>query len=275
MKLRTGFVAVVAGFALAATACSRPGVDERAFEWTTPLPPGAVVHLRNGSGAIVVRRSSGPNVLVTGGRRWKRGRAKDIRFVVTQVGKDYYVCAMWRHSGRCGERGYRGKNTGGFLALFSLFHRSTDATAQLTAELPPTIAVDARTSNGSVTVDGATGGVVAHTVNGNVTASEVSGPVDISTTNGNVRLSSDSLADADSIHLTTTNGVIHAELPATLEGKFDLSVVNGTVHSDLPISGSKPGRRLQGQVGSSARVVRMRAVNGTVSVIARPAVSSH
>jgi hypothetical protein len=271
---RTVALAVVAG-ALATTACSRPGADDRAFEWSTPLPPGAVVHLRNGAGGIVVRPASGPNVVVTGARRWQRGRANDIRFVVTQYGNDYYVCAMWRNSGRCAANGYRGKQTGGLLTMFSLFHRSTDATAELTAELPSTVAVDARTSNGSVTVSGATAGVVAHTSNGNVDASNVSGPLALSTTNGNVHLATDSLSDSDSIRVTTTNGVIRAELPASLQGSFDLSVVNGTVRSELPVATIKPGRRLQGQIGTSTRVVTMRAVNGSVSVLARPAMASH
>lgn len=276
MKLRIGYLAVAASLALAATGCSRAGMDEEpAFKWSTPLPAGAVLHIRNGSGGIDVRPSADPNVTVTGGRRWKRGHADDIRFVVTQAGNDYYVCAMWRNSGRCGERGYRGKNTGGLLTMFSLFHRTTDAVAEFVASVPPGVSVDARTSTGSVKVYGTNAGVVAHSVNGNVTVFDVSGPMDLSTTNGNVELSADSLADADSIRLTTTNGGIHAELPATLQGNFDLSTVNGTVHSDLPIAGTKRRGRLQGQIGSLPRVVKMRAVNGTVTVVAHPASGSH
>lgn len=273
MKRRIGILAVAAGFALAATACSRGGMDSDAFKWSTPLPAGSVLHLRNGSGGIDVRPTAGPNVSVIGGSHWKRGHASDVRFVVNQVGKDYYVCAMWRNSGRCGERGYRGKNTGGFLTMFSLFHRTTDAVAEFVADVPPGVTVDARTSTGSVKVYGSTAGVTARAVNGNVTVFDVSGPMDLSTTNGNVELSVDSLADADSIHLTTTNGVIHAELPPRLQGHFDLSTVNGTVHSDLPIVGTTRRGRLQGQIGSSARVVRMRAVNGTVTAVAHPAAS--
>lgn len=276
MKRRIGFLAVAASLALAATACSRGGMDNGpAFKWTTPLPAGAVLHIRNGSGGIDVQPATDSNVTVTAGRRWKRGHAGDIRFVVTQAGKDYYVCAMWSNSGRCGERGYRGKNTGGLLTMFSLFHRTTDAVAEFVARVPPGVTIDARTSTGSVKVYGTNAGVVARSVNGNVTVFDVSGPMDLSTTNGNVELSADSLADADSIRLTTTNGGIHAELPATLQGNFDLSTVNGAVHSDLPITGTKKRGRLQGQIGSSSRAVKMRAVNGTVTVVAHPAAGSH
>ena len=44
----------VAAVAAAATACSRGGSDDRAFQWVTELPAGSVVHLRNGSGSIEV-----------------------------------------------------------------------------------------------------------------------------------------------------------------------------------------------------------------------------
>jgi hypothetical protein len=265
-------VAVVAVVACDAAACSRPGTD-RAFQWTEQLPVGAVVHLRNGAGQVTVRRAAGPMTLVTGTRRWRRGREGDIRFVVTHKGNDYYVCAMWRGSGKCDESGYRGRHINGFLTMFSLFHHGSDASADLTAELPANIAVDVTTTNGSVQIDGITAGVTARTTNGTVQASNVSGPLSLASTNGNVRLSTDSLSDADSVRLTTTNGTIRAELPAGVQGNFDLSAVNGVVRSDFPLPSTdrRPGRHLKGQLGTSTRVVKMKAVNGTVSLVSRGA----
>jgi hypothetical protein len=269
---------LVAALALAAAACSRPVQENHAFQWTNQLPAGAVVHLRDGTGDITVRRSAGQNVLVNGTSRWRRGRSSDIHFSVNQVGNDYYVCAMWSASGRCGEKGYHGRQTGGFLTMFSLFHRTTDASADFIAEIPANVVVDAKTANGSVHVDGASAGVTALTSNGTITASNVSGPLMLKTTNGDVRLSTDSLADADSVHLTTTNGTIHAELPAGTQGAFDLSVMNGRVQSDLPVpsaSKSRAGQHLAGQIGASTRVVKMRTMNGNVSVVARRIPASH
>jgi hypothetical protein len=263
--------------ALAGTACSRGGSDERAFAWTEELPPGSVLHFRNGTGAIDVRQATSQNVVVSGSRRWRHGREKDVQFVVTHTGNEYFVCAMWRNSGTCGANGYRGKNTGGFLSMFSLLHRTTDASAALSADVPANVIVDARTSNGSVTVDGIEAGVTAHAANGNVTATNVSGPLSLQTTNGNVRLSAESLAAADPINVSTTNGNVQAQLPANIEGSFDLSVVNGSVHSDFPLTQMpKPGfgRHLQGQVGSSTRAVKLHSINGAVTVTTRPA-STH
>jgi hypothetical protein len=254
----------------AATACSRGGSEERAFQWVTELPAGSVVHLRNGSGSIEVRRAAGQTAEIVGGREWRRGRARDVNFVVTQSGNEYYICAMWRNSGRCGEKGYRGKNTD-FLSMFSLFRRSSDATANFTAELPANVVVDATNSNGEVTIDGITAGVKAHSINGDVKATNVGGKISLSTTNGSLELAADPTASIEAVALTTTNGQIRAELPTNSEGAFDISTVNGDVHSDFPLqptSKSPTGRHLRGQIGSSERTVKLRSVNGSV-VLAR------
>jgi len=260
-------VAAFAALLVAATACSHAGSDE-AFQWTTELPPGSTVHFRNGSGTITVQPATGQTVVVNGSRRWRRGRANDVRFLVAHTGNDYFVCAMWRGSGSCGKN-YRGKGGNGFLSMFSLFHRTSDATAAIVAEVPANVIVDAKTSNGTVRVDGISAGVKALTANGNVEATNVSGPLTLETVNGNVKLSADAIAPSDPINLSTTNGTIRAQLPANTEGSFDLSVVNGTVKSDLPLPQIPQGyvnRHLQGQIGSSTRAVKMRAVNGPVVV---------
>lgn len=254
------------------TACARGPREDMPFQWSTQLPAGAVVHLRDGLGNITVRRAAGTTATVNGMRRWRRGRSPDLEFAVKQDGNDYYVCAMWRRSGTCGAQGYRGRRTGSFLQIFSLFHRNSDASAELVAELPPNVAVDARTTSGSVQVDGMTAGVTAHATNGTVQAWNVSGPLTLSTTNGNVRVTADSLAPADSVILTTTNGTVRAELPSGLQGMFDLSTVNGSVSSDFPIpaaTGGRVARHLQGQIGQSNRLVKLHAVNGTVSLATR------
>ena len=263
---------VLSVLALAAVAagCSHAGSEEHAWEWTNQIAPGSTVHIRNGAGDITVRPStSGRLATVTAGRAWKRSRDRDIDFVVTQEGNQYYVCAMWRGSGNCGANGYRGRRTGGILEAFALFRRSSDATASFVAQLPADVFVDAQTTTGSVDIEGVSSGVRAKSTNGTVTAAHVSGPLTLTTVNGNVRLSVDAVAASDSINLRTTNGMIVAELPSNIDGMFDLAVTNGVVRTDLPINGDKAqraGRRVRGQIGTSSRVVRMRTTNGTLSV---------
>ena len=162
--------------------CSHAGSDDHAFEWTTEVPAGTIVHFRDGAGNITVRSAAGQQVRVNGSRQWRRGRAKDVQFVVSQRGNEYFVCAMWSGSGKCGASGYKGRSTGGFLTMFSLFHRGSDATADFVAELPANVSVDARTNNGSVDITGSAAGVIARATNGNVSAMNVSGPVALTTT---------------------------------------------------------------------------------------------
>jgi hypothetical protein len=274
---RIAFLTALTAASIATVGCSSsPGSDDRAFQWTDQIPAGSVVHLRDGAGDITIRRASGPSASVVGSRHWRHGRSNDVHFVVTNEGKDYYVCAMWRGSGKCSASGYRGRQTGSLLTMFSLFHRNSDARADLVAEFPADVIVDASTTNGSVQVNGMAAGVTAKSVNGTVDAANVSGPLVLSTTNGNVRLSTDSLADADVVRLTTTNGAIRAELPASLQGSFDLSTVNGVVSSDFPIPAASGSRHhLQGQVGALPRLVRMRTINGPVSVSTRGVPATH
>jgi hypothetical protein len=44
----------------------------------------------------------------------------------------------------------------------------------------------------------------------------------------------------------------------------------------IPMSGSsRQGRHIQGQIGSSTRLVKMRAVNGVVTVVSRGTPATH
>jgi putative adhesin len=269
----------VLALAALAAGCSHAGSDEHAWEWSEQIPAGSTVHIRNGAGDITVRSvAPGQSAVLTGSLAWKRSRAHDVGFEVSHTGNEYYVCAMWKGSGKCGANGYRGRRTGGILEAFALFRRPSDVTADIVAQLPADVIVDARTTSGSVDVQGVSSGVTAKTTNGTVTAEHVSGPLALSTVNGNVRLSLDAVSANDSIHLNTTNGMITAELPPNIDGMFDLAVTNGVVRTDLPINGDKAqraGRRLRGQIGSSNRVVRMRTTNGSLSVTTKAVSTSH
>ena len=217
---RTGLL--VLALAALAAGCSRGGSEDHAWEWSNQIPPGSTVHFRDGAGDITVRPApAGARMaVVTASRTWHRSRGRDVDFVVTQEGKDYYVCAMWRGSGRCGESGYRGRRIGGILEAFALFRRASDATASFVAQIPADVFVDARTTSGFVNVEGVSSGVTARTTNGGITASHVSGPMALTAVNGNVRLSVDNVSPSDSIHLMTTNGLIVAELPPNIPSMF-------------------------------------------------------
>ncbi|HEY4307369.1 MAG TPA: DUF4097 family beta strand repeat-containing protein [Gemmatimonadaceae bacterium] len=270
MRLSLALVAVV-GLA----ACSRAGSDD-SFEWSKEVPAGSVVHIRDGAGNINVTRASGQEALVRGSRRWQHSRSSDVRFVVENHDGAYYICAMWRNSGKCDGK-YRGRNTSSLLSMLSLFHRSSDASADFDVQLPANVVVDAQTNVGSVQIDGITGGVTAHSLNGTVRATNVSGPLTLNAINGDVRLVADSLSPSDPVQLRTINGSVHAELPAATQGNFDLQTTNGVVQSAIPLpaeTSSRANRHLFGQIGSATRNVRLHTVNGAVVLTTRGAAAS-
>jgi DUF4097 and DUF4098 domain-containing protein YvlB len=200
-----------------------------------------------------------------------------VKFVVSQAGNEYYACAMWKNSGSCGQSGYSAHSFS-ILSIFSLFHRGTDTHANFDVTVPASVRVDASTEDGSVTVDGASAGVYARSANGSVTASNVSGSLVLKTANGSIHASALGLAPTDSVRLSTANGNVQAELPANVDGAFDLRTTNGSVKSDFPLTststrGGTP-RHLSGQIGTSTRVVNMHTANGSVIVTSRPAGAS-
>jgi hypothetical protein len=266
-------LAIPLGLALAVSACSRRTRDvPEAFAWREQLPAGSSIHIRNGLGQITVVAARDSMVHVTGGKRWRRGRERDIAFQVVRSGNgnDVYVCAMWRGSGRCGASGYRGKRTDTFLSYFSLFHRTTDARASLVVELPPGINVDAKTTNGAVTIRGVQGDVNARSVVGSITATGLhGGDVKLATTTGSIQLHVDSLRGVDSIQATTVNGAVTASLPADADGDFDLSTTAGRVVTEFPLMTAEGRRsnRAIGRIGTGTRLIKLRATHGSVAVI--------
>ena len=114
---------ILAAAALASAACSRAGSNDDAFQYSDRVPDGSVLHIRDGAGDIHVTRGAGPNVTLRANTSWHRGRSSDIKFIAVQNGSDYYVCAMWRNSGRCdgSDNRYRGRNTGGPGQVDDLF----------------------------------------------------------------------------------------------------------------------------------------------------------
>ncbi|HEX7018512.1 MAG TPA: DUF4097 family beta strand repeat-containing protein [Gemmatimonadaceae bacterium] len=258
---------------LAVAACNRPHHLANAFAWSDSLPAGATLHLRDGNGDITVQPSPGASVTVTASKHWNRGREGDITFQTRRVGSDVYVCAMWRNSGTCGARDYRGaRPRGGILTMFSIFRHRSDAAADFVVQAPAGLHLDVVTTLGDIVVEDAKAGVVGRTANGDVKATEVGGNVALTTSNGDAQASVASIQGVDSISLRTTNGDVHATLPADLSGQLELSTVNGDIRSDFPIPQTQGyGRRtIEATLGSSPRLVRLRTTNGDVVVTKRP-----
>src|SRR5207253_1916311 len=92
----------------------------------------------------------------------------------------------------------------------------SDVSVEFTVRVPSGVRIDASTTNGELSVVGATSEVIAHTTNGDVRAESTGGPVSAHTTNGNVNAVMRELGSARDLDFTTTNGSVIVEVPASI-----------------------------------------------------------
>jgi hypothetical protein len=263
--------ALLVGVALSVGACRRDGREvPDAFAWTHELPPGSTVHVRTTMGNVTVHGTHEPVVHVQGTKQWRRGRERDVRFVVSHDGDDVYVCAIWtRRGGRCGDERIR-PSPPRWLAIFSLLRRRSDMQASFEVMLPPGVRVDASTVNGRVVITEAAADVKATTVNGEIRASTMGGnALTLKTVNGSIRVRAASLSKGAHVEAETVNGSVHAELPTELAAEVVLRTVNGRISTDFPVqlTGRASEREVRGVVGEGgAQRIELRTVNGSVQL---------
>jgi hypothetical protein len=139
-------------------------------------------------------------------------------------------------------------------------------------QVPMGSGIDARTTNGSVTVRGTHAAAQARTTNGSITLDDVAGRVDVRTTNGTIRAAISAAADTpDGVQLRTTNGAVHLALPERTSARLELSTTNGSITTDLPVTvqGSVSRRRLSGVLGSGGPEIRVSTTNGSIRITQR------
>lgn len=273
-RLRPRPIAALA-IALVVGGCFHPTHEvSDAFVWNEPLPAGSTLHLRDLNGAIHVRASTNGQIALRASKRWRRGREKDVHFVTTQSGNDYYVCALWGKANQCDASGYGRRRQGILMRLLSLLSFSsstrTDMTVNFDVAVPAGVQLDASTVNGNVDADGVTGAVRVSTVNGSVHASGASA-IAAHTVNGSVELTLAQLGAADSIHAQSVNGDVTIAVPPAFEGNVELKTINGSVSSDFPVttSGELGRHRLFGVIGSAPRMIALETINGSVRLVKR------
>lgn len=242
----------------------RESRSDSPFHWTGEVGRDRWVYVRNLNGRVRVEESNNGKVEVTAVKSWRRGNPEDVRITVRQSGSgrgDLIVCALWRDRDSCDEDGYHSGNNGNFWD----FGRSNDVNVEFTIRVPAGSRVNARSVNGDVTVDGATGEVVARTTNGSVEARSSSGPVAARTTNGNIFVRSGRFEGGNTDY-STTNGSITVELPASVNADIEMRTTNGRLSSDFPITveGKFSTRRLNARLGSGGPLVRMSTTNGSI-----------
>jgi len=230
------------------------------------VPNGRWIYLRNVNGEVRVERGTGDRVQVTATKRWRRGDPNDVRITTEKAGdgESVVVCALYNENTSCDEDGYHGSGRRGS----HWGNDDNDVSVDFVVRVPSGVRVDASTTNGDLSVTGATAEVVAHTTNGDVRAESTGGPVSARTTNGNVTASMRDLGSARDLDFSTTNGSVIVEVPASLGAEVDLATTNGHVASDFPmtLSGRIDPRRLHATIGDGSRRLRLHSTNGNVEL---------
>lgn len=238
---------------------------EPAFRWSGTVPQGGWVRIRDLNGSVRVARAPGSQVVITASRRFRGRRPQEVRLVATPDDDGVTACAIWG-SGACTAERYQSTSRGGGW-FERLFRRHASVSVDYLVALPAGVRVDARTTNGGVTIADATSEVIARTTNGSVTIGTSAGRVSGRTVNGSVRARVDGLPPGASVELATVNGSVTALLPPNVDADVALETVNGRVKSDFPIALRDGNRRsLRGTLGAGGRRVSLETVNGSVTL---------
>jgi DUF4097 and DUF4098 domain-containing protein YvlB len=127
--------------------------------------------------------------------------------------------------------------------------------------------IDVTTANAKVTCKCTHGHLRARSSNGKIEVDSHQGSIDASTSNGIIRASIDELGK-DGVSLTTSNGRIVLDLPEEPDADVDIHVENGHIRNDLDLTDqtSDVDGRVRGRLGSGGTPIRLRTSNGTVSL---------
>jgi hypothetical protein len=147
--------------------------------------------------------------------------------------------------------------------------RGTDSwSVSVRVQVPVGTAINAQTTNGSVSVASTHAPVQVRTTNGSITLADVTGRVEARSTNGTVRASLSSAGTQEGMQLRTTNGSIHLELPGHTSARLALSTTNGRIETDLPVTvqGRVSNRQLTGTLGNGGAEIRATTTNGRIRI---------
>ena len=145
--------------------------------------------------------------------------------------------------------------------------------------------VQARSSNGSVSVCDVVGDVIittsnakvscsctcgrltARSSNGKIELDDHRGSVDASTSNGLINASLAAIGK-DGVMLATSNGRIRLELPEEVDADVDLRVENGIIRNDRTLCRAvrESNGRVRGALGRGGALIKLRTSNGSISI---------
>lgn len=248
-------LAILFGFGSLGWAQTQSG-DE--WRWSGKLSPDQLLQIKNVNGSIEADGISGDTIEVVA---YKSGEDKDqVRIEMVNGADGVTICAVYPGHGNSCSAGdsYRQEV------------HDVHAKVEFTVKVPRTIRFDARTVNGKVRAEELGRFVKATTVNGGVTVS-TDAWAQATSVNGSVKVRMGRADWNGTLKITTVNGSIDLEVPASLSTDVKFSSVNGSLESDLPLTISQQSGRwgpknLEGRIGTGGRELQVNTVNGSLHI---------
>jgi hypothetical protein len=235
---------------------------ENDFHWSANLKPGQTLEIVGRNGGINASGAAGESAQVQGTKE-THGDSK-VFVEVVEYSDGVTICAVYAKDatpGRCHRGGADSEDSHGWS-----WHGERSKLS-FNVQVPRGVTLKALTTNG---------GIRCHEMNSVVEASSTNGNVDVSTsewtsartTNGSVTVNMGSAKWTGEVELLSTNGSVHASLPAAAEFKVRASTTNGGIHTDFPVTvlGSFGSKDLSGTVGAGGRDLRVATTNGGIEL---------
>jgi hypothetical protein len=268
----SGSIAVVVTLAVLLLAGSAPAraqgekrtvFTENDFHWQGNLKPGQTLEIIGRNGGIDATGATGDAAQVEGIKE-SRGDAKEVFVEVVEYADGVTICAVYEKDaqpGRC-HRGGADSDHHGWS-----WHNNNRTKLNFNVKVPRGVVLKAMTTNGGIRCRDLNSVVEAATTNGNVDVA-TSEWASARTTNGGLTVAMGSAKWTGEVELLTTNGSVHALLPASAEFKVRAATTNGGIHTDFPVTivGSFGSKDLTGTVGAGGRDLRLATTNGGIEL---------
>lgn len=233
--------------------------DDAMFTYTSTVPDGQAVYVKNLRGSIEVTPSPDDSLRVVGGLTWRgsSGRPRDIQFSGTVEREGILICVLFGN-GSCTVGEYS------FKKRFGRRSRASDVKAEFRVQVPAGVRLELVGVDTRI-VSASSGPVQAKTMNGDVLVATAVGPVEAVTMNGNVDARMTTLAGSDSVIVKTMNGNAWAFIPESATATVDVATTNGRVRTDFG-EVAAGGKKFTGLLGGGGTPVYVRTMNGTAGL---------
>jgi hypothetical protein len=242
------------------------------FVYTTTVPAGQRVFVRNLRGSITVEPSADDSLRVAADLSWQGDAEvpRDITFRGEPIAEGILVCSLFGEA-LCSAENYTGNSDGGLRigtggARFSLGGKS-NAQVNFRIQVPNGVKLNLVGVDTDI-VSASTAPVKVRTVNGDITVATAVGPVNIETVNGDIDTRMTTLSGADSVIAKTLNGTVWVFIPETAGAFVDAATTNGELETDFPLLSAPTGTRkkLEATLGAGGTPVYVRTLNGSVGI---------